>query len=66
MDLLNIFEVFARLRQSKKQMKMKYKHSDSKNLFEINLQEVFDHFNTKSKLRATSFTGVVGWCDGHG
>ena len=38
MDLLNIFEVFARLRKCKKQMKMKYKHSgcDSKNFFEIN------------------------------
>ena len=36
MNLLNIFEVFARLRKCKKQMKMKYKHSDSKNFFEIN------------------------------
>ena len=37
MDLLNIFEDFARLRQSKKQMKMKYKHIDSKTFFEINI-----------------------------
>ena len=36
MDLLNVFEVFARLRRCKKQMKLKYKHSDSKNFFEIN------------------------------
>ena len=36
MDLFNIFEVFARLRKSKKQMKMKYKHSGSKNIFKIN------------------------------
>ena len=36
MDLLNIFEVFARLRKCKRQMKMKYKHSDSKHFFEIN------------------------------
>ena len=33
MDQFNIFEVFARLRKSKKQMKMKYKHSGSKNIF---------------------------------
>ena len=36
MDLLNIFEVFARLRKCKKQMKMKYKHRDSKNFFKMN------------------------------